>query len=346
MDSEEDKEKSPEQDFGKVVDTLHTKQKLSSLRTYQGDMAEFIKEKNESVLSISAKEKKRQEEREKIEKKKEKEYEEERKRQEKNRKEKKEENKETKIEAKTELKTWIKMDEKEEAFHKPKRSGLQMNIVTIISSLLLITLGIFAALYAFKFINKGPVSPVVIKTEIVPYNNSVDLSNVTKESLGQELGKISPSGGITLVKISDTNSLAFEKAANLFNFLGISLPGALGRTLKDQYIVGVISQDKNTSPFLVITVNDFGNAFSSMLEWETTMEKDLSFLNTATTTGTDTFVWKDIIIKNKDTRGLANQRNQARIIYTFLDKNTILITNSISAIGAISSAYDSRSVVR
>ena len=47
MDPEEKKD-SPN-DFGRVIDALHSKQKLPSLRTYQGDMAEFIKSKDESV---------------------------------------------------------------------------------------------------------------------------------------------------------------------------------------------------------------------------------------------------------------------------------------------------------
>jgi hypothetical protein len=146
------------------------------------------------------------------------------------------------------------------------------------------------------------------------------------------------------LKVSTTGDTVVEKAKDFFNLLDISLPGALSRTLKDQYAVGVISQNSGTSPFLIITVNDFGNAFSSMLDWETNMEKDLSFISTATST--DIFAWKDIIVKNKDTRGLVNKYNQAKIVYTFLDKNTILITNSLVAIGEISSAYASRSVVR
>ena len=43
-------------DFGKMVEMLHNKSKLSSLRTYQGDTAEFIRSKNESVISIATKE--------------------------------------------------------------------------------------------------------------------------------------------------------------------------------------------------------------------------------------------------------------------------------------------------
>jgi hypothetical protein len=95
---------------------------------------------------------------------------------------------------------------------------------------------------------------------------------------------------------------------------------------------------------VIITVNDYGSAFSAMLDWEGNMEKDLSFLNTATST--EVFAWKDIIIKNKDTRGLVNQNDESRITYTFLDKNTILIVGDISVIGEISSAYASRSVAR
>ena len=61
MDSE-NKDKSNE--FGRVIDALHSKQKLPSLRTYQGDMAEFIKSKNESVISIAVKEKEKKQEEE------------------------------------------------------------------------------------------------------------------------------------------------------------------------------------------------------------------------------------------------------------------------------------------
>ena len=48
----------------KLEETLHKKSALSSLRTYQGDMAKFIKDKNESVISVAIKEKERKEERE------------------------------------------------------------------------------------------------------------------------------------------------------------------------------------------------------------------------------------------------------------------------------------------
>ena len=340
----EDKEDSKE--FGKVVDTLHSKQKLPSLRTYQGDMAEFIKEKNESVISIAVKEKEKKQKEEKY--------------------------------------------EDLYSTQKPASSGggFKMNLTILLLSIFLIGGGILASLYIFKLVKRGPVSEVVVEEKIIPYNNLITLANVTKATLGSELVKLSPAGGISVIKMSDANGLLLQKAKDLFNLLEISLPATLGRTLKDEYIIGAISQNEKPSFFLVIVVNDFGGAFSGMLSWEENMAGDLSFFNTeaeagsvintvsniavvsttstasttanaiASSTATttivsvkipmkpETFSWKDVIIKNKDTRALVNQRNQAKIAYTFLDKNTILITNSLSAIGDISSAYASRSVAR
>lgn len=342
MDSEN--KEDPSKGFGKVIDALHNKSKLPSLRTYQGDVAEFIKEKNESVLSVAVKEKKREEKKEEEEK-----------------KERKEE----------------KEEKKPEPVKKPSSVGmnLQINFTMVILSLLLIVGGAVAAFYVYNILGKESVSEVVLEEEIIPYNSSATLTGATKTTLGAELAKLSLSGGINIIKISDSNGSFIKNSKNFFGFMDISLPPTLERTLEDEYAIGAFSQNNTTSYFIVIKVNDFGRSFSAMLEWEETMEKDLSFLNispgensqtalaqessplTASSTASTTtkvitpakpelFNWKDIIIKNKDTRGLVNGKGKSKIAYTFLDKNTILIINNISAIGDISSAYNSRSVAR
>jgi len=229
-------------------------------------------------------------------------------------------------------------------------------------------------------LKKQSVNKVVIETEIVPYNNLITLANVTNENFGLELTKISPVSGINLLKITDTNGALFKKPQDFFSFLKIQLPATLNRTLMGDYAVGIFSQNNQISYFIIVSINDFGRAFSGMLDWESSMEKDLSFLNptkevgvinempknVATSTASTTtkniatssmisvkiplkpeiFNWKDVIVKNKDTRALINEKNIARIAYTFLDKNTILIINNLSAIGDIYNIYSSRSVVR
>ena len=335
---EEKKGGNPDK-FGKIIDTLHNQQKLPSLRTYQGDMAEFIKEKNESVVSITVKAK---EKKERIE----------------------------------------KEEEKLRPVVKSKKEGFQKNLIIATLSLVLLASGVAVSFYIFNALKKEPMSEVAVEEKVIPYNNLITLTNITKENFDSELAKLSPSNGASILKISDKNGLSLQTTKDFFGCLGISLPATLERTIKEKYAVGIMFQNNQISYFLVITISDFGRAFSGMLDWESNMEKDLSFMNartdsfvvanttaniptstatsTATTTSStasttlsvkipmklDSFIWKDMIVKNKDTRALINQKNQAKIAYTFLDKNTILITSSLSSIGDIYTIYASRSIVR
>lgn len=300
-------------DFGHVVETLHNKSKLPALRSYQGDVSQFIKDKNESVISVAVKEKERQAERE----------------------------------------------EKGEAPRpKPKvaGNGFKINVTMVALSLFLIAGGATALFYIFEFVtNQKPTSEITIDAEVIPFNNIITLANITKDNLAAELTKTSTVNGVNIVKISDTSGNLVAKAKDFFNFMKIANDLALRRGLKDDFAIGVFNQNDRKDFFLVIKVSDFGTAFSNLLDWEERMIDDLTFLDqitattqTASTTANarDTFVWKDLIIKNKDTRALTNNRGAIKIAYTFLDKNTVLITNSTVAIADMSSAYISRSVAR
>lgn len=319
-----EEKKDTSKDFGKVIDVLHNKNKLSSLRTYQGDMAEFIKSKDESIVSIVVKEKERKAEKE--------------------------------AEAKVESQKFEPLSKPKE-LKKSNKSGLQVNFTMLFLSILLIGGGALASLYIFQFI-KTPTQNnlMTLKEEIIPYNSSIILTDATNVNLGKEISELAFISGINIIKISNKSDATILKAKDFFDFLEVSLPSGLLRTLKDQYVVGVISQNEEKSPFIIITVNDFGGAFSAMLEWEESIAEDLAFLNTETNTVTvasttismkpEVFSWKDVIIKNKDTRGLVNGKGKSQIAYTFLDKNTILITGNIFVIGEISSVYASRAFTR
>lgn len=300
-------------DFGHVVETLHNKSKLSALRSYQGDVSQFIKDKNESVISVAVKEKEREAERE----------------------------------------------EKGEAPRpKPKvaGNGFKINVTMVTLSLFLIGGGVTALFYIFEFVtNQKPAPEITIDTEIIPFNNIITLANITKDNLAAELTKTSTVNGVNIVKISDPSGNLISKAKDFFNFMKIRNDLALRRGLRDDFAIGVFNQNDSKDFFLVIKVSDFGTAFSNLLDWEESMINDLTFLDQTTTTvqtasttlsSRDTFVWKDLIIKNKDTRALTNNRGAIKIAYTFLDKNTVLITNSSAAIADMSSAYISRSVAR
>lgn len=306
--------KDASKDFGRVVDVLHNKNKLASLRSYQGDMAEFIKSKDESVISIAVKEKER---------------------------------KEQKAEEVKQAHRLIPQIETE-----PKsKSSLQINFTMLILSTILIGGGVLASFFIYEFIQKEPRSELTLNEEIIPYNNSVTLANVTQANFVSELAKLNFGNGVSIIKVSDVNGLSVEKAKDFFSFLNIAPPPTLLRTLKDQYVIGALTQAEEYSYFMIIKVNDFGGAFSAMLEWEKNISKDLAFLNPSisgepVSIKPEVFVWKDLIIKNKDIRGLVNDKNKSEISYTFLDKNTILITGNLSVIGEMVSTYASRAFTR
>lgn len=341
MDDEETKNKTSEE-IGKLGKILHNKSKLHSLRSYQGDVAEFIKEKNESVISIAIKEKEKEEETKKKE-----------------------------------------AAQQSTSSSEVNKESFRTNLIIIFLSLILVIGGSTGLYYAFKILKKKTPDKVIVKEEIIPYSNLIKITNVTGTTLESKLAKLPPSSGLNILEISGKDGRLLEGAKNFFNSLEISLPPSLGRTLKDRYAVGVIFQNDKILPFLIISTDDFGRAFSAMLDWEENMPQDLSFLNiekrdsivtdaatstiittaantqivhdskTSTTTVSvnipmkaEIFNWKDVIIKNKDTRAFVNSKNQAKIAYTFLDKNTILIVGDTSIITEILSAYAPKSVAR
>lgn len=304
-------------DFGRVIDVLHSKKKLPSLRTYQGDMAQFIREKNESVITIAVKEKERKEER---------------------------------IESGVESKPEV------------NRQNFKTNILVITLSLLFLFGGVAASFYLFKFLQDEPVVETQIREEIIPYNNLVQFFGSSTEDLSSELLKISDNGGVSIIEISNPDNQPLLKAKDFFDEFKISVPLSLKRILQNNYVLGTFYFNNKNHSFIIIKVNDFGLAFSAMLDWEQKIFQDLSFLNLekkfivpiATTSNSSfdfseelsDYVWKDIIIKNKDTRALINQYGKSKIAYTFLDKNTVLITNEVEIIGEIAAIYISRSVAR
>ncbi len=306
MDEEKTKEQneSKPDDFGHVIDALHTKSKLSSLRTYQGDVAEYVKDKQESVVSIAVKEKERQEKRE------------------------------------------------ADPLLRPEKIKSEHNFVAnfkmISVAILLLFLGGAVSFYVFKYLKDSPSGVEVAETsKIIPFNRSTKISFNPSVDIKNELQKISSTDGVEVLLLQDEAMNKISDINTVFKNSNIITPLKLNRTINSEYEIGVFNQKGIKYNFLIITVKDFGQAFSGMLEWEATMQDDLKFIAKDKKEEDESiYEWKDVIIKNKDSRGFINSKEDSIIGYTFLDKNTILIVSSIEAIADLSSMYASRSFAR
>ncbi len=163
-------------------------------------------------------------------------------------------------------------------------------------------------------------------------------------------------------------STRFITTAEFFGVLRARASDALIRSLDPNFLLGVYA----FSPpdlFLIFRTNFYDGSFASMLEWEASIESDIGqmFINkviprevvqttspTAITDGTSTDAtstvdsveytdqnspfffsrnrFVDKVIQNKDSRALVDENGNVLMLYTFIDKETLVIASSESAL--------------
>lgn len=285
---------------------------IKPLRTYRGDVEEAIQVKNTSVTSIAIAEKKRKEVRGE--------------------------------------KTPIKKKERPQ------------NVLIVILIFLLIGAGagsLFIFLYAKYEQSKAVIT--LYKQTIIPSDTGIQITFVpqspvtnrlpirekilsTEAKVGSivyfDLVKVVPGEKITTVSIA---------ADELLSAVAPSIPPYLLRSLEKEYMLGVYVLAGN-EPFLILKTNSYETAFSGMLEWEETLLSDANtiFFSSeqvfaSTTPGT---FFEDKIVKNKDTRIVKNVNGETILLYSFLDKKTLIITTKESAFSEILQRYLNSKLVR
>ncbi len=241
------------------------------------------------------------------------------------------------------IKEKLKKEERE-PIKDSKTSNFPVSMVTVFLGLILLAGSVFAILFVFRAVQSGPQTQTVLPEEIIPTNSRANLLGINKENILVELQKISGTG-VVVVDLQTIDGAKIENVADFLKLMQAEPPSGFVRNLQD-FVLGVYFSESGKSPFLILRTKEFGLAFSGLLEWEDRMRSDLSFFERKKLDAY--YVWRDLIIKNKDVRALANLEDSDDFIlaYTFLDKETILITNSPSAIADMSALYASRAVAR
>ncbi|PIP73618.1 MAG: hypothetical protein COW88_01230 [Candidatus Lloydbacteria bacterium CG22_combo_CG10-13_8_21_14_all_47_15] len=108
------------------------------------------------------------------------------------------------------------------------------------------------------------------------------------------------------------------------------MPSALGRSLTGEYMYGIHAFNGNT-PFLILKIEFFENAFASMLRWEKDIVEDIMPIFGVSPVPAWMFgaSFEDMTYKNRDIRVIRDQMNEAALIYAFTDRGTLLITTDI-----------------
>lgn len=125
--------------------------------------------------------------------------------------------------------------------------------------------------------------------------------------------------------------------------LAPAIPEELVRTLQKEFLLGIHMFD-GPQAFLILHTDSYEHAFAAMLAWERTMRDELLPLfnrtprprtpqetettSTATSTLPIRTQFVDKIVENRDTRAVLNQPGDLLLVWTFLDRNTIVITTN------------------
>ncbi len=108
----------------------------------------------------------------------------------------------------------------------------------------------------------------------------------------------------------------------------VDLPGELSRSILESFTIGIHAFDGNHL-FLIFKTDSYENAFTGMIAWESAMaEKFLPLFAGRNLQAGERTSFQDVIIKNKDARVLKEVGGRPLLIYSFVDKQTLVITDS------------------
>ncbi len=134
----------------------------------------------------------------------------------------------------------------------------------------------------------------------------------------------------------DGKSGAELPAHTFLEVLNTRAPGSFLRTIEDRMMLGAYGDSANKTPFLVFKVQSYEDALGGMLLFERNINSDLAPLF-----GEDlehkgqTGIFRDEVVGGVDTRSLYDQYGTMVLTYAFIDKHTLVITTSYTALGAL-----------
>jgi hypothetical protein len=169
-------------------------------------------------------------------------------------------------------------------------------------------------------------------------------------------------------------------ASDFFTLLKTKAPSYVLRSFGESFMFGFYNTQENET-FILIKLSSFENAFDGMLKWEANLNDDLGPLftkrapiapvpppplQTSTTTSKagssstptikipqvlnfdtpDAIGFIDETVKNKDARILKNSRGDTILLYSFLDKETLLITSSEAVLEKMIEKINSQKIIR
>jgi len=193
---------------------------------------------------------------------------------------------------------------------------------------------------ASPFITVDDTTPVIVPSGITATAFMQELNN-TRTGVHLSLGLIDRLELELQTVDAQGNQTAADMSVQAFiTTLAPFAPSTLVRTLSGPYLLGVHSYDENEA-FLILHTDSYETAYAGMLAWESTMRTDLSpmFVRTAPVRSNDTATttqqaqvlpttFTDKVVANHDARVIQNKYGDIVLLWTFINRNTLVIANN------------------
>lgn len=143
-----------------------------------------------------------------------------------------------------------------------------------------------------------------------------------------------PEGSVQALRVTQTQGENVTQAPldEVLVALSVTPPTQLTTSFGDEYMVGTYGDISNYA-FFVTTIDSFTTSFDALLNWETSGMNRLYTTLTGSTRDPQTrgAVWRDVYIRNIDARALQDRAGDTYLIYSFPDKNTLVVAPSVAS---------------
>lgn len=288
---------------------------LKTLRTYEGDLADAINKKQASAIKITIAENKKNSEHETI---------------------------------------------------RTKTPSTTKNTFALVVSVAFIILGAGVLYYVYVYVlphNTNTPAPIALAPTIIETDSQKELA-VSSETIAAAIKNeltssvVSPNS-IENVRFTQaaTNEAKPLTANEFLTWIGTHAPASLTRTFSSQFMFGIHSLEQN-EPFILLKTDSYESAYAGMLKWEPEMYDD--FKNSIIRENIDatsspqlssdildakTYA-TDMVIRNKDVRVIYDTNKNILLMYSFVDRNTIVITTNELTLREVISRMEKKIYVR
>ena len=231
------------------------------------------------------------------------------------------------------------------------------NFIMLILSLVFISAGIGIVYYlylqsplALPPVSENPIKISNIINADIQKNISVDnlstneIINKINTTLIKE--NTNPNSITELLITKNVENVKTNINGNEFiALLDTEAPDIFTRSIDKSWMLGINNDNSQNTPFIILTSDFFQNTYAGMLQWEKTMPSELSFLlnyNEKIINGR----FYDRTVLNRDVREFINENAELLLLYSFINKDTLIITTSETTLKILIEKIEKQTYIR